>query len=151
MQSIHQPTPESTKAARAALKELSALSDNTRQSPMTVSLRATEGGEEIVVTLPADAVGLLVEILAQMAKGSAVSVVPTDAELTTQQAADMLGVSRPYLVGLLESGQIPFHKVGTHRRVKMEALLAHKARDDAERKQVADELAAEAQALGLCD
>ena len=151
MQSIQQPTPESTKAARAALKELSALSDNTRQSPMTVSLRATEGGEEIVVTLPADAVGLLVEILAQMAKGSAVSVVPTDAELTTQQAADMLGVSRPYLVGLLESGQIPFHKVGTHRRVKMEALLAHKARDDAERKQVADELAAEAQALGLCD
>jgi excisionase family DNA binding protein len=99
--------------------------------------------------VPTEAFTLLLEILEQMANGHAVTVIPTQAELTTQQAADFLCVSRPHLVQLLESGALPFRKVGTHRRVRVEDLLAFKRIDDRQRKAVLDQLTAEAQALGM--
>lgn len=92
---------------------------------------------------------LLAFILAQAAEGRGVTVIPSHAELTTQQAADMLNVSRPYLIKLLEEGGIPFRLVGKHRRVTYEDLQEYKRRDDAKRRTAADQLAALGQELGI--
>jgi excisionase family DNA binding protein len=83
--------------------------------------------------LPFAVVGLLDEILKNMQAGKAVSIVPEHQQLTTQRAANLLGVSRPFLVRLLEEGHLPFHMVGSHRRVYLKDLLAYQKRRDAER------------------
>ena len=88
-------------------------------------------------------------ILAEMAQGHGVALLPVQAELTTQQAADLLKVSRPYLIRLLEDRRIPFRLVGQHRRVRFDDLLAYQRKDDEERRRVADELTADAQELGM--
>ena len=84
-----------------------------------------------------------------MAAGSAVAVLRKDAELTTQRAADFLNISRPFLVGLLETGAVPFRKVGTHRRVRFDDVLRYKNATDSARRRALDELAADAQELDL--
>jgi excisionase family DNA binding protein len=101
------------------------------------------------VELPTSALRLLVDILAELADGNAVKVVPIHAELTTQEAADMLNVSRPHLVKLLESGVLPFHKAGKHRRVRFADLMAFKAERDRASSQAMEELARQAQELRL--
>jgi excisionase family DNA binding protein len=106
-------------------------------------LRVIDGNKTI--TLPVSALRLLVELLAQMAEGNAVTIVPFHAELTTQQAADFLNVSRPYLIGVLERGELPHRKVGTHRRIMFKDLLAYRERTKATQRQALDELASEAQ------
>jgi len=107
------------------------------------------GQETEVVTVPAVALSLFLRLLQEMARGHAVTLLPLHAELTTQQAADVLNVSRPYLIRLLEDGQLPYRKVGTHRRVQLRDVVDYKARTDADRRAVLDELTAEAQRLGL--
>lgn len=102
-----------------------------------------------VVEIPAVALRLLVGILDEMADGNSVTLVPSRAELTTQQAASFLNVSRPYLVRLLEIGTIPFHKAGTHRRVRFQDVLAYKAQKDTDRRGALEELAALSQELGM--
>jgi len=99
--------------------------------------------------LPAAAVRLLTDMLTHLADGRAVTVIPEEADLTTQQAADMLNVSRPYFVQLLGRQEIPFRMVGTHRRVKFRDVLAYQQAKAIEQRKALDDLAAEAQELGL--
>ena len=99
--------------------------------------------------LPASALRLLVRILEEMARGNAVTLIPVHAELTTQEAADMLNISRPSLIQLLDEGKIDFRRVGTHRRVRFEALMEYKRQVDAERRKVLKQLAAYDQELGI--
>ena len=90
----------------------------------------SKDGQLHPVQLPTSALRLLQEILGELALGNAVKVVPVNAELTTQEAADLLNVSRPYVVQLMEAGELPFHKAGTHRRVKFSDLQAYKTQRD---------------------
>ncbi|GAA1171704.1 helix-turn-helix domain-containing protein [Nesterenkonia xinjiangensis] len=98
--------------------------------------------------IPAEVYDMLTLIVDALSAGRGVSIVPTDAQLTTQQAADHLGISRPTLVKLLEHGDIPFTKVGRHRRVKLEDLIDYENRARQERRQALDALTAEAAADG---
>lgn len=113
-----------------------------RQAPCLVS----PTGE--LQELPDEVYSMLTIIVDALSSGRGVSVVPTDAQLTTQQAADHLGISRPTLVKLLERGDIPFLKVGRHRRVKLEDLIAYEDRAGEERRQALDALTDEAAADG---
>jgi excisionase family DNA binding protein len=140
------PTADTAEQAEEALRKLARVA---RKDARSVQVRATAGGAGEAVTVPRDAFELFLEILGQMANGNAVTIVPVHAELTTQEAADMLNVSRPHLVELLESGKLPFRRVGTHRRVRVGDLVTYQEEDDARRKAVLDELTEEAQKHGL--
>lgn len=109
-------------------------------------LRAPSGEE---IELPHSVFEVLVRVVHEMARGNAVRVLPVHTELTTQQAAEILGVSRPYLVGLLEEGEVPFRKVGSHRRVRLDDLLVYKDKRDRDRRDALNQLTAESQKLGL--
>jgi excisionase family DNA binding protein len=106
-------------------------------------------GDEEVIEIPISALRMLLDILSTMAEGKDVSIMRKDAELTTQMAADLLNVSRPYLVSLIEGGHIPFHKTGTHRRLKVSDVLAYKQRRDTESLAALEALTADAQELDM--
>lgn len=101
------------------------------------------------IELPTSALRLLVDILGELAIGNAVKVVPVHAELTSQEAADLLNVSRPHLIKMLEEGAIAFTKTGRHRRIRFSDLMAFKAKRDEESQQAMEALAQQAQDLGM--
>ena len=141
------PTEAESRLAETSSRALSGYVRDEEGQTITV---LPEGAErERAVRIPAVAFRLLVNILTQMAKGNAITLIPVHAELTTQEAADLLNVSRPYLVGLLEAGQIPYRRVGTRRRVLYRDLAAYKRRIDADRRATLDELTAQAQELNM--
>lgn len=137
------PTRKDSEQAQEAIHALSKIS--RRKSSRTIRVQPEGGKEELSVSVPREAFELFLDILAQMANGNAVSIVPVHAELTTQQAADMLNVSRPFLVKLLDEGKIPFRLVGTHRRVKVADIVTYKEKDATYRMNVLDDWTAEAQ------
>lgn len=136
------PDPSDTELAQSALRDLA----DVRQGDGPVHLRIAEGGDIVV---PRSALTALTQILATFARGEGVTVLPAQAELTTQQAADAMKVSRPYLIGLLESGKIAYRTVGTHRRVQAASLVAYMREDEAMRRAAADALSAETRELGF--
>ena len=108
-----------------------------------------ENEPEESISIPVTAFRLLNSILTEMAKGNAVTLIPVHAELTTQQAADILNVSRPFLIQQLENGAIPYRKVGTHRRVMFKDLTEYKQTMDHNRLKALEELSVIDQGLGL--
>jgi excisionase family DNA binding protein len=131
-------------AKRTSLVLASRLGDDD-----LMRLRIMGGPPAETVTLPAAAVRLLVRILEEMSRGNAVTVIPVEAELTTQEAADMLHISRPSLIQLLDEGKIDYRRVGTHRRVRFDALMKYKRQTDAARRAALADLAAYDQELGI--
>lgn len=101
------------------------------------------------VEVPESVVRVLAEVLDHVRRGETVRIIPDDEEITTQQAADLLNVSRPYLVGLVDRGAIPSRKVGSRRRLKLSDVLLYREIDQARRLDATKALAAEAQELGI--
>jgi excisionase family DNA binding protein len=108
-----------------------------------------EGKEGEAEPLPPIAARLVLDLLEELARGNAVTVSAIEAELTTQQAADLLNISRPSLIQLLDAGKLPYRRIGTHRRLPLEAVLACKAEAYAKRKAALDEMSTLHQELGL--
>lgn len=140
----HLPSPEDVLLARETSRKLAANMEARQIMNLKIQ---NQQGSEVALELPASAVRLLLDILEQMANGNAVTLTPLHAELTTRQAADLLRVSRPFLIKLLDEGEIPYRKVGTHRRILAKDVLAYKQDIYEKRSQVLDELTAEAQEL----
>ena len=137
------PSDEDRQIAVESSRQLAALIGKGDKA----KIRIIDGGDDI--TVPVSAMRMLVDILAHMAEGEAVSLIPQHAELTTQQAADFLNVSRPFFVKLLEDGKLDFHKVGSHRRVYFRDLVTYKDQSMDERRKILDELATQAQELDM--
>jgi excisionase family DNA binding protein len=131
-------------ARRAARRVRDYLASHPTEQELKI--RGELGGDD-ALTVPREAAVLFAQVLGYLAEGKAVQVMPATSRLTTQQAADFLNVSRPYLIKLLESGSIPFEKVGTHRRIAFGDLLDYKARDHQQRREAADELSRLSQEL----
>ena len=136
--------PPSEREAMIARTSKQLLARYAREDQsLTVQVMDTDQDEPI--ELPAGAVTLLLDILGAMASGQGITIIPEDAELSTVQAANILHVSRPFLIKLLEEGKIPYRKVGKHRRIRMEDVMNYKRAIDQQREAVLDQLVAEAQ------
>lgn len=136
------PNPTDTALAQTALSGL----EPALKATGPVHLRVDDGAEIVV---PLTALEAFAEILSTLARGDGVTVLPLHAELTTQQAADALNVSRPFLIRLLEAGEIEYRTVGSHRRVNAASLVAYQQADDARRRTAADALSAETEEQGF--
>jgi excisionase family DNA binding protein len=140
------PTAQESAIAREATRVLAPFIDHLENLKFEVG----EGRKAPHrLSLPASAVRLLLDLLTEMAAGNAVTLIPVHAQLTTQQAADALNVSRPFLVSLLEQGKIPHIKVGTHRRVLFEDLMRYKKQIDTDRRKVLDELVKQSETMSM--
>lgn len=132
-------------ACRTARRIRDYLASHMDEDPINILV---EAGDEVLV-VPRAGAALLAQVMDTLARGQGVAVIPSEAQLTTQQAAEMLNVSRPYLIGLLESGQIEYRKVGRHRRIRFEDLMEYKRHADQRSRAAADKMADLSQELDL--
>ncbi len=149
MEALRVMPPNESDADLARIASSKIIPFVREQLSQTVRLTFANGQESIV--LPASSLALFNSILEAMAAGHGIMIYPQLAELTTVEAADMLNVSRPYLIKLLEAGDIPYHKVGRHRRIRLDDLMNYKERIDRDREAILDQMVREAEELGLYD
>ena len=144
---VHPPTEKAASQARESYEKLVRFVEPKR--PLTFIVSDAEHKESI--QLPAEVVELLKKVLEAMVAGHGITLIPLHAELTTMEAADILNVSRPYLIKLLEAGEIPYRRVGRHRRIRLEDLMTYMKESDRKSRAAMDELVALSEELGLYD
>lgn len=138
------PSDADIEMARESIRPLSRVIE--KDHPLR--LRTDEKGHQ-AFDLPAAAAQLLLRLMTDMAAGHAVAIIPIHAELTTQQAADLLGVSRPFIIKQIENGSLPHRKVGTHRRIVFKDLMDYRRKIESDRKKALDDLASLGQELDI--
>lgn len=143
---IKLPSAQDISQAKDTSRVLSQYASSKR---LHLTIRSDVNNQSDDLILPGYALDLLLKILTETSKGNAVTLLPIHAELTTQEAAELLNVSRPYLVSILENGEIPFHKVGSHRRVLAKDIMAYKQEQEEKRMQALDELTQLSQDLNM--
>jgi excisionase family DNA binding protein len=145
---IQKITKSDQKIALLSAKILADNEDQATKNKDEVIKLSFQGSDE-VVTIPLKALQLLNSIISNMAQGKSIALMPTDAEVSTQQAAEILNVSRPHVIKLLEKGEIPHKKVGSHRRILLQDILKYESNFKSSRRKKLNALAKEAQQLNL--
>jgi len=135
--------------AEIALAQMSSFLSQDGKRDIQFSLKRSKGRESIEFLLTPTVVELIFRTIVHISKGDAVTIVPFHAELTTQEAANFLNVSRPYLIQLLEKELIPYRRVGRHRRILFEDIVRYKEKSKAKSRKARQELTQEAQDLDL--
>lgn len=139
------PSNEDAKLAQAALARLMPINSHTNTN-FELLLHIKQQQQHLAI--PAGMLNLFVAILAETARGHSVTLIPSHKELTTQEAAEYLNVSRPFVVKLLEQGEMPFHRRGKHRRIKMSDLMAYRQRSAFNQEKAFQDLSDLTQQLG---
>ena len=142
---VHLPTQAEVEQAKVSGRTLSKYTNVER---VQLSLRGSNGESDELV-LPGHVLQILLDVLSEVSKGNAISLIPHHQEISTQEAANLLNVSRPFVVGLLEKDEIPFRKVGAHRRLLLTDVLAYREKTRQRRVQTLDELATVSQEMDM--
>ena len=140
------PSKEDSRVAQDSSRRLAGLQATSQKS---LSIRVESDGEGETIPIPLSLFRMIAEILTNMARGNAVTIVPLHAELTTQEAADILNVSRPFVIQQVDAGRLPHRKVGTHRRILFADVLEYKRKSDADCQQALKEMTRQAQELDM--
>jgi len=143
------PIIPSTKEASLAEKSSRILAKYIKTTKNPILHLGSNDKKDQKIIIPPSALQLFIDLLEEMGQGNAVSLIPIHAELTTQEAADLLNVSRPFLINLLKEGKIPFRKVGTKRRILAKDVLRYKAQIDKKRLKALEALSKQAQELDM--
>lgn len=141
---VNLPTSQDVEEAKRSSRTLAKYADADR---VKLKVESNDGSDEFI--LPGAVMQLLLDILSEISQGNAISLMPIHTQLTTQEAANILNVSRPHLVSLLEGKEIPFHKVGAHRRIYAQDVIEYKRRIDDARAETLNKLAQLSQEMDM--
>jgi excisionase family DNA binding protein len=134
-----------------ASRLMSEALDHSQARRIALVEEQADGSDSARLEVPPATLRLLSQILALMARQQTFVLYPESSELTTKQAAEVLGVSRPFLIRVLEAGEIPYRKVGRHRRVLMKDVLSYKKTTQVKRQAAMDELVRISEEMGGYD